>query len=150
MMEQLLLSTPPPPHAIRAADQVKVTEITYMNGVRLENLIAKNGEPLPPEDDEKETERVDKAIAKAKERVAAAQAKGEETDSNGDTLISLDRLLQIFTHQQSAARDAERPQRHRFDFAGNHSVKTKGIPEGVMQSISGPIWIDEKDTRSRR
>jgi hypothetical protein len=33
-----------------------------------------------------------------------------------------------------------------FDFSGNHSVKTKGIWEGVLQSLSGTIWIDEKDS----
>ncbi|HXB62755.1 MAG TPA: hypothetical protein VNU94_07900 [Acidobacteriaceae bacterium] len=130
--------------------EVKVTEITYVNGVRLEKLLSKNGVPLPPEDEEKETDRVNKAIAKAKSRVAAAQAKGEETDSNGDPLISLDRLLQIFSLYNERREMVNGRSAIAFDFSGNRTVKTKGVTEGVLHSISGTVWIDEKDHQIAR
>jgi len=126
--------------------KTEVIEITYINGVRLEHLIARDGKPLPPEDAEKEKERSDKAMAKAKERIAKAQSKGEVTDANGDTLISLDRLLQLYTITNPRREMLNGRSSIVFDFAANHSVKSKGIPEGVMQSFSGTIWIDEKDS----
>jgi len=123
-----------------------VTEITYINGVRLERALVRDGKPLPPEDAEKEKERSDKAIAKAKERIAKAESKGEVTDANGETLISLDRLLQLYSVFNARREMLNGRSTIVFDFTGNRSVKPKGIPEGVMQSFSGTIWIDEKDS----
>jgi len=126
--------------------QSKVMEISYINGVRLERLIARDGKPLPPEDAAKEKERSDKAVAKAKERVAKAESKGELTDSNGDKLISLDRLLEIYSISNERREMVNGRSSIAFDFTGNPAVKAKGIPEGMLKSFSGTIWIDEKDS----
>jgi hypothetical protein len=125
--------------------EVKVAEITTINGVRLEKLLSKNGVPLPPEDEQKETDRVNKAIAKAKARIAEAQAKGVETDANGDAIVTLDRLLQIFSLYNERRETVNGRSAIAFDFSANRKTKTKGMTEGVMQSLSGTIWIDEKD-----
>jgi hypothetical protein len=125
--------------------EVKVAEITYVNGVRVEKLLSKNGVPLPPEDEQKETDRVNKAVAKAKARIAEAQAKGVETDSNGDVIVTLDRLLQIFSLYNERREMVNGRSAITFDFSANRKTKTKGMTEGVMQSLSGTIWIDEKD-----
>lgn len=125
--------------------QTKVAQITYVNGVRLEKLLSKNGVALPAEDEQKETDRVNKAIAKAKERVAEQQAKGVETDSNGNVLVTLDRLLQIFSLYNERREMVNGRSAIAFDFSGNPKAKTKGITEGVMHSLSGTIWIDESD-----
>jgi len=124
----------------------EVTEISYIHGVRIEHLIARNGKPLPPEDAAKEKERNDKAVAKAKARVAKEESKGVETDSNGDVLITLDRLLQIYSVSNERREMVSGRSAIAFDFTGNHSVKTKGVSEAVLQSFSGTIWIDEKDS----
>ncbi len=125
--------------------QTKVAEIAYVNGVRLEKLLSKNGVPLPTEDEQKETDRVNKAIAKAKARVAEAQAKGEETDSNGDVVVTLDRMQQIFSHYNERSEMVNGRSAIVFDFSGNPKAKTKGITEGVIHSLSGTIWIDAQD-----
>jgi hypothetical protein len=150
VMEKYSFDATTTSHDSNGKTQVKVAEITYVNGVRLEKLLSKNGIPLPPEDEQKETDRVNKAVAKAKARVAEQQAKGVETDSNGDPLVSLDRLLQIFSLFNERREMVNGRSAIAFDFSGNKKVKTKGIAEGVMQSISGTVWIDEKDHQIAR
>jgi hypothetical protein len=150
MMEQYSFNATTTSRDDKGKTEVKVTQITYVNGVRLEKLLSKNGVPLPAEDEQKETDRVNKAVAKAKARVAAAQAKGEETDSNGDVLVTLDRLLQIFSLYNERREMVSGRSAIAFDFSGNKKVKTKSIAEGVMQSVSGTVWIDEKDHQIAR
>jgi hypothetical protein len=124
---------------------VKVAEIFFVNGVRLERLLSHNGKPLPPEDAAKEKERIDKAVAKAKERVAKAESKGELTDANGNEMISLDRILQLFTITNERRETVNGRSAIAFDFAGTPGVKTHSMPETALHTFSGTAWIDEKD-----
>jgi hypothetical protein len=146
LMENYFFDATTTTHDASGKTDVKVAEISYIHGVRLERLIAHNGKDLPPGDEAKEKERSDKAVAKAKERVAKAESKGEVTDSNGDTLITLDRLLELFTISNPRREMLRGRSAIAFDFTGNRSVKTKSVPEAILRSFSGTVWIDEKDS----
>jgi len=145
MMENYFFNATTTVHENSGKTETRVSEISYIHGVRLERLIEKNGKPLAPDEAAKEKERSDKAQAKAKARIEKAQAKGIETDSNGNELISLNRLLELYSVSNERREMVRGRSAIVFDFTGNHAVKTKSIPEGMLQSMNGTIWIDEKD-----
>ena len=145
VMEDYLFDATTTVRAPNGKTDVKVAVISYVNGVRLERLISHNGQPLSASEAAKEQERSDKALAKAKARVAEAHEKGEETDSNGDKLITLDRLMQLYSVSNERREMIHGRSAIAFDFTANRSVKSKGVAEGMLQALAGTIWVDEKD-----
>ncbi|MGI4830267.1 MAG: hypothetical protein ACRYFU_18995, partial [Janthinobacterium lividum] len=60
--------------------EVTDSESLAINGIRVNRIVARNGKPLTPEEQAKESERLDKDVAKAHDREARAVSKGEQTD----------------------------------------------------------------------
>jgi hypothetical protein len=120
-------------------------ESLTIDGVRVNRVVARNGKPLTPEEQGKESERIDKDVARAKERRAKLQAKGGETDARGDEVMPLSRILELgsFRNPRRVVEDG-RPLIV-LDYAGNPQAKTHSIFEGVMRDVVGTIWIDEAD-----
>ncbi len=128
----------------------KKTEITdseslTIEGVRVNRVVARNGIALTPQEQEKENERVDKDVARAKERVAKAASKGEETDDRGDTVLSAGRILELGRFS-----DERRVMWHGrptivLDYAGDPGAKTRTAVENVVKDLVGTVWIDEAD-----
>jgi hypothetical protein len=132
--------------------RTRATESEYftINGVLLRRVLSRDGKPLPPQDAGKEQERVDKAVAKAKARQVKAEDRGKETDSSGETLISASRLLELSTVSNPRRQQLNGRSVIVFDFTGNRSMKTHSIAEGILKSVNGTAWIDEKDRELAR
>jgi hypothetical protein len=124
---------------------VKKSTIVDSESVRVDRVTARNGKPLTPEEDAKETERVNKAIEKAKERRAAAAAKGQQTSPRGNDILSASRILELgsFTNPRRALVNGRST--IVFDYAGDKSAKTHSEFEGIVRDLVGTVWVDEQD-----
>lgn len=131
-------------------NKVKKTTVTdaesfSINGVRVNKIVAKNGKPLTEEEQKKESERIDKAVARAKERRAKNESRNRETDSQGNEVITVSRILELgsFTHPRRV--DLNGRPTILLDYAGDPSAKTHSTFENVFKDLVGQVWIDERD-----
>jgi hypothetical protein len=130
--------------------RVKKTEtaehdVFWLEGVQVNRLVKKNGKELSAEEQKKESERIDKVVAKEKEKRAKAEEKGKETDPHGEEIVTVSRLMELgnFTNarrEQLNGRDVIA-----VDFAGDPKAKTKTRFEEVIRDMAGTAWIDEQD-----
>jgi hypothetical protein len=122
--------------------QVKKIETTenedfFVNSHVIERTVKKDGKPLEGHDEQKETERVTKLVAKAEKTSPDQPLEGPE--------ISIARVLEIM--------DVRNPRRvlYRgrpaiaFDFVGRKDAKTHGLAEDASKKLQGTLWIDEAD-----
>ncbi len=143
-------------HSIVTAEQtnghggVKKTEteeydVFWIEGVPVRRLTKKNGKELSAEEQKKESEQIDKEVAKAKEKRAKAGEKGTETDPRGNDLVTVSRLLELgsFTNAQRVQLNGR--DTIVVDFTGDPNAKTKNRFEDVIRDMVGTAWIDEKD-----
>jgi hypothetical protein len=123
------------------ADSDSVT----VNGVRVDRVVARGGKPLTPDEAKKESERIDKEVAKAKERQTRLEDKGKETDARGDELLTASRILELgsFTNERREVVNG-RPTIV-FDYAGDPKAKLRNRFEGIVKDLVGTVWVDEQD-----
>ena len=120
-------------------------DIFWVEGVPVRRMTKKNGKELSAEEQKKESERIDKEVARAKERRAKADEDGKDTGPRGEELVTVSRLLELgsFTNarrEQLNGRDAIA-----VDFAGDPKAKTKSKFEEVIRDMAGTAWMDEQD-----
>lgn len=125
--------------------EIEEAESLTIDGVRVNRLVARNGKPLTPDEQQKESERIDKVVAKAKERRAKVENRGGETDARGDEIMPLSRILELgsFSNPRRLMLDG-RPT-IALEYAGNPQAKTHSTFEGIMRDVVGTIWVDEVD-----
>lgn len=116
-----------------------------LEGVDVARHVRHDGKELSAEDKRKEDERIDKEVAKAKERRAKLEAEGKDTNSRGDEIISISRMFELgsFTNArrvQVGGRDTIA-----MDFTGDPKAKTRNRGEEVIHDMAGTAWIDEQD-----
>jgi hypothetical protein len=131
-------------------DSPKKTTITdsesiTIDGVRIDRVIAKDGKPLTPDETKKEDARVDKEIAKAKERKQKLADKGQPSDARGDQLITASRILELGAFTNPRRVDLNGRPTIVFDYAGDPNAKTHNSAEGAIRDLVGTVWIDERD-----
>jgi hypothetical protein len=129
---------------------LKKTEVTdsesfRIDGVLINRVVARNGKPLTPDEAKKEDERIDKEVAKDKERRANRQGKGEETDSQGNEMISTARILELGKFSNPRRVDFYGRPTIVADYAGDPNAKTRNTAEGAIRDLVGTVWIDEQD-----
>ncbi len=125
-------------------------DVFWVGDVEVERQTRKDGRDLTAEEQKKEKERLDKEVAKARERRAKVAAKGGETDPRGDEVVTVSRLLELgrFTNARRVEMDG-RPT-IAVDFAGDPAAKTRNRMEAVIRDMEGTAWIDEQDRVLRR
>ena len=112
-------------------------EVFYVNDRLISRLVKKDGKPLDDHDQQKETERVTKAVEKAENPEPDQQEENQK--------ISLGRILDVA--------DVRNPRRESyrgrstivFDFVGRKDLKAHGLNEDLSKKLQGTIWIDEAD-----
>jgi hypothetical protein len=125
--------------------ETKEFDVFWLSGVEVQKLVKKDGKELTAEEQKKESERIDKEVAKARERRSKADAKGEETDSHGHEEVTVSRFLELgrFTNPRRVkinGRDTIA-----VDYEGDPKAKTRNRFEDVIRDLSGTIWVDEED-----
>jgi hypothetical protein len=121
------------------------SESLTVDGVRIDRAIARDGKPLTTEEAKKESDRIDKEVAKAKERRAKRESKGEDTDTRGDVILPASRILELGSFTNPRRVDLDGRPTVVFDFAGDPNAKTRNEFEGIVRDIVGTVWIDEQD-----
>lgn len=129
---------------------VKKTETTeydvfWLQGVEVHKLVKKDGKELSADELKKEDERIDKEVAKAKERRAKADAKGEDTDSHGHEEETVSRFLALgsFTNPRWVTMNGR--DTIAVDYTGDPKAKTQNRMEEAIRDLAGTVWIDEED-----
>jgi hypothetical protein len=122
--------------------ETRDAEMFYVYGQPIVRLVKKDGKPLTEEEQQKETERVTKAVEKAE--------KPQPDQPKDDKEISLRRILEVA--------DVRNPRRENFrgrstivfDFVGQKELKAHGLSEDVSKKLQGTVWIDEADREVAR
>jgi hypothetical protein len=124
---------------------VKEYDVFYIGEEQALHLLAKDGQPLDADEKKREDERFSKRYDDLKKKQAEfasdpkKQAKKEEED---EAQISDFLRAELFTNPR---REPFRGQEViAFDFNGNPEYKPKNRIEGIIQKLSGVMWVDEQ------
>jgi hypothetical protein len=125
--------------------ETKEYDVFWLYGVRVQKLVKKNGRELSADEQKKESDRIDKEVAKARERRSKADAKGKQTDSRGREEITVSRFLELgsFTNPRRVKMNGR--DTIAVDYAGDPKAKTRNRTEDVIRDLVGTIWVDEED-----
>jgi hypothetical protein len=120
-------------------------EVFWVNGVPVHRLIRKDGKELNAEELKKENDKIDKEVAKAKERRTKADQQGKETDPRGNELVTVSRLLELGSFTNARRVQLNGRDTITVDFAGDPKAKTRNRFEDVIRDLAGTAWVDEQD-----
>lgn len=117
----------------------------WVEGVPIQKLTKKDGKALSSREQKKEDERIDKAVARAKERQVKADAKGKPTDPQGNDEVTVSRLLELGSFSNPRRVMLNGRPTIAVDYAGDPKAKTRNRLEGVIHDMAGTVWVDEED-----
>jgi hypothetical protein len=120
-------------------------DVFWVNGVPVHRLTKKNGKELSEEEQKKESEQIDKEVAKAKEKRAKADAKGADSGPRGEDLVTVSRLLELGSFTNARRVQLNGRDTIAVDFTGDAKAKTKNRFEDVIRDLAGTAWVDEQD-----
>jgi hypothetical protein len=120
-------------------------DVFWVEGVPVHRLTKKNGKDLNAKEQEKESEEIDKEVAKVKQRREKADANGKETGPHGEEEITVSRLLELGSFTNARRVQWNGRDTIAVDFAGDPKAKTKSRFEDVIRDLAGTAWIDEQD-----
>ncbi|QHS51792.1 hypothetical protein [Edaphobacter sp. 12200R-103] len=120
-------------------------DVFWLRGVQVHKLVRKDGKDLTAEEQRKESERIDKDVAKALERKRKADTKGKKTDSEGREEVTVSRFLELGAFSNPRRELLNGRSTIVVDYAGNPNAKTRNRLESVIRDLAGTIWIDERD-----
>jgi hypothetical protein len=97
----------------------------------------KNGQPLNPHDEQKETEKVTKLVHKAESTPPGQPLEGPQ--------ISVSRVLELMDLGALRRETLRGRPTLVFDFVGRKDAHAHGFAEEASKKLKGTIWIDEAD-----
>ena len=109
----------------------------YVNNTQVLQHISRDGQPLSPQDANKEQERVDKLVAKLK-------ARQNKPDKN-EVQLSASRLLKVATFTNPRREVIDGRPTLVFDYKGNPDAKAENLSDEIMRLVAGTLWVDEHD-----
>ena len=121
------------------------SESVTIDGVRVDRVVARDGKPLTLEEAKKESDKIDKEVAKDKERRAKAESNGKTTDAQGHDELTVSRILQLGTFSNPRRMILNERPTIVADYAGDPNAKTKNRFETMFRDLVGTVWIDEQD-----
>jgi hypothetical protein len=121
------------------------SESLTIDGVRVDRVVARDGKPLTPAEAQKESDHIDKEVAKAKQRRAKLEDKGKATDSRGDEILTASRILELGSFSNPRRVDLDGRPTIVADYAGDPNAKTHSEFEKAFRDLVGTVWIDEQD-----
>ncbi len=120
-------------------------DVFWIDGVPIERTVTLDGKPLTADEQNKESERVDKEAAKARQRREKADAEGKETDPRGHDLVTASRILELGTFSNPRREQVNGRDTIVVDYTGNPKAKTHNAAESVFHELAGTVWVDEQD-----
>lgn len=120
-------------------------DVFWVQGVPVSRLMRKNGKDLTQQEIQKENNKIDKAVAKAKEKIAKATREGKPTDAAGNELITVSRLLALLRFTNPRRVKLNGRDTIEMDYAGDPNAKPQDRAESVFRDLAGTAWIDEQD-----
>ncbi len=117
----------------------------WLSGVPVRRLVKKDGKDLSAEEQQKESERIDKEAAKAHSKKEKGDAAGKDTDPRGNEEITVSRFLELghFTNPRRVRLNGR--DTIAVDYAGDPKAKTRNRSEEVIRDLVGTVWADEQD-----
>src|ERR1035438_3134715 len=124
-----------------ANGQVKNTEskeyeVIFVHSRRIRQLVKKNGKPLDEQEQQKETERVTKAVEKAE---------NPDQEKPHGNQIGVSRLLELMDVRNERRESYRGRPTIVFDFIGRKDAQTHGMAEDSSKKIQGTLRVDEAD-----
>ena len=123
----------------------KEYEIFWVEGVPVQRMTKKDGRPLSAAEQNKQSEEIDKEVARAKEKRAKADAQGKETSPRGDEVVTVSRLLELGSFSNARRVLWNGRDTIAVDFTGDPKAKTRNRFETVIRDLVGTVWVDEQD-----
>ena len=125
--------------------EVEEYDVFWVDGVPVHRLTKKNGRELSADEQKKESEQIDKEVAKARERREKATAQGKESGPRGEEEITVSRLLELGNFTNARRIQLNGRDTIAVDFAGDPKAKTRTRFEEVIRDMVGTAWVDEQD-----
>jgi hypothetical protein len=122
----------------------------WLDGVPVNKLVKKDGRELTPDEQKKESERIDKEVASARAKKEKGDEKGKETSPRGDDMITASRILELGTFTNPRRVTLDNRDTIVVDYAGDPKAKTRNRGEEVIRDLVGTVWIDEQDKVIRK
>ncbi len=132
-------------HGAVKKTETKDYDVFWVSGVPVERLVKKDGKELSADEQKKESERIDKEVAKAREKREKADAEGKESDPRGNEEITPSRFLELgsFTNPRRVKLNGR--DTIAVDYTGDPKAKTRNRAEEVVRDLVGTVWVDEED-----
>ncbi len=124
---------------------VRVFNVFWLQGVPVRKMLSKDGKALSAEELKKEDERIDKEVARAKDRREKNDAKGKQTSPRGDEEVTVSRMLELGAFTNARRVKVNGRDTIVVDYAGDPKAKTRNRMEDVIRDLVGTIWVDEQD-----
>jgi hypothetical protein len=102
-------------------------------------LIAQNGKPLSPSDEQKEEARLDGLLGDPGKQKRRKQAEGEDT---GRVLKVLRALPAAFVYQDAGAGESPTGKVEKFTFKPNPRFSPPDLETQVLTQMAGEMWVD--------
>ncbi len=134
----------------KVEENSETRELSLYKGRRLKRLIAKNGKPPTPAEQEKEIRDVEKQIKKIEENLAKearnerkeSSVPGEEEDGRPFSVVNLFKASRFTNPRRERLRERDVIV---FDFEPNPAIKVGQGLEKFGSTLAGTVWIDPND-----
>ncbi len=125
--------------------EVRVYDVFWLQGVPVRKMLSKDGRPMTTEELKKEDERIDKEVAKVKERREKKDAQGKQTSPRGEEEVTVSRFLELGVFSNERRVTVNGRETIAVDYAGDPTAKTRNRMEDVIRDLAGTVWVDEED-----
>ena len=120
-------------------------DVFWIAGVPVRRLVKKNGKELSPDEQKKESEKIDKEAEKAREKRDRADAEGRESDPRGHQEVTVSRILELGSFSNPRRVELGGRDTIMVDYTGDPKAKTRNRNEEVIRDVVGTVWVDEQD-----
>ncbi|GGA53216.1 hypothetical protein GCM10011507_00340 [Edaphobacter acidisoli] len=120
-------------------------DVFWVEGVEVSRLTKKDGKDLSAKEQQKENNRLNKEIAKAKKKREEAEQQGKSTDPRGNDEITVSRILELGSFSNPRRIKLNGRDTIVVDYTGDPKAKTKNRAETVFRDLVGTVWVDEQD-----
>jgi hypothetical protein len=133
-------------HGTTKQKGTKEYQVFYLDGDEVDRLIKRDGKPLSPDEDRRESERVQKRAQdyeKKQAKKANEADRGQEGKRNKDD-VQVSAFLRIDRFTNPRRETFRGHEVIVFDFEPNPSYKPSTTIEHLLHELEGSVWIDEQ------